>query len=248
MSTNDLLTSLFDGRSHLLVQPVAAWLASSRPFTAFVTTFHDKIRKKLRTTQDPESLLDLRLELETAYLLLRERSFSLVYEPQLGGKLRGPDFAVSFTTSLTFMLEVTRLRAAARESSTPFPQAESVKAPASNDGRLADTICTKLGQLLPQFSNVLLVELESPWMAQADLHATMLFIRQRAEGNDLAFLQRYRFRDRTGFFQQYQRLSEVLLRAADPQTAAPLVAWVNPQARKTLPGKVRSALYRGLGP
>src|SRR3990172_3264109 len=111
MLTDELLNYLFDGRSHLFAQPMETWLASSRRFAAFVTSFRDKIRKKLRVTQDQESLLDLRLELETAHLLLQERPFSLVYEPQLGGKLRGPDYAVTFTTSLTFMVEVTRLRA-----------------------------------------------------------------------------------------------------------------------------------------
>jgi hypothetical protein len=111
MLTDELLTYLFDGQSHLLAQPMATWLASSRRYAAFVTTFQDKIRKKLRVTQDQGNLLDLQLELETAYLLLQERPFSLVYEPQLGGKLRGPDFAVTYTTSLTFMAEVTRLRA-----------------------------------------------------------------------------------------------------------------------------------------
>jgi len=107
---DELLTYLFDRQAHLLAMPMATWLAGSRRFAAFVTAFRTKIRKKLRATQEMESLLDLQLELETAYLLLREPSLSLAYEPQLGGKLRGPDFAVSFTTSLPFMVEVTRLR------------------------------------------------------------------------------------------------------------------------------------------
>ena len=73
MQTDDLLHYLFDGQSNLLVQPMATWLASSRRFAAFATTFRDKIRKKIRTTEDEQSLLDLQLELETAYLLLQER-------------------------------------------------------------------------------------------------------------------------------------------------------------------------------
>ena len=66
MLIDDLLTYLFDGQPHLLFQPMAIWLASSRRFTTFVTTFQDKIRKKLRKTQDQESLQDIQLELETA--------------------------------------------------------------------------------------------------------------------------------------------------------------------------------------
>src|ERR1051325_10195105 len=120
---DELLTYLFDGQPHLLAQlaqPMGRWLAESRRFTAFVDDFRNKIRKKIRVTQERESLLDLRLELETAYLLLQERSLSLVYEPLLSGKSRGPDFAMSFTTSTAFMLEVTRLRSAPeRESAIP---------------------------------------------------------------------------------------------------------------------------------
>src|SRR5262245_40118481 len=89
----DLLIYLFDERPHPLAKAMGTWLASSRRFTNFVDTFRDKIRKKLRTMQDPERLRDLQLELETAYLLLRERTLSLVYEPQLGG-VRFPDFEV----------------------------------------------------------------------------------------------------------------------------------------------------------
>ncbi|MCB0041348.1 MAG: hypothetical protein KDE23_16775 [Caldilinea sp.] len=61
MPTDDLLAYLFDGRPHLLAQPVATWLASSRRFATFATTFQDKIRKKIRTTPELENLLDLQL-------------------------------------------------------------------------------------------------------------------------------------------------------------------------------------------
>src|SRR5512143_1161428 len=87
MLVDELLDYLFNGQPHLLAAAMAAWLASSRRFAAFVTTYRTKIRKKLRATQEIESLLDLRLELETAYLLLQERTFSLEYEPQRGGSI-----------------------------------------------------------------------------------------------------------------------------------------------------------------
>ncbi len=237
MLTDELLAYVFDGQSHLLAEPMAAWLASSRRFAAFVASFRDKIRKKVRATQEQESLLDLRLELETAYLLLRERPFSLVYEPQPGGKSRGPDFAVSFTTKLTFMVEVTRLRADQKSTS-----AEAHDQLIGED--LADTICSKLGQLLPQRSNVMLVGVEALNLTHSDLRAAMLRIQQRAERNDSAFLQRHRFRDRADFFYHYQRLSELLVRGPDLQAAKPVIGWVNPQAKYPLPSRVRTALYR----
>ena len=110
MLTDELLDYLFDGHSHVLFDATDTWLGSSRRFAAFVNSFRDKIWKKIRVTKDTESILDLRLELETAYLLLQESRLNLVYEPQMSEKVRAPDFAVTFTTSVTFMLEVTRLR------------------------------------------------------------------------------------------------------------------------------------------
>ena len=229
MPTDDLLAYLFDGRPHLLAQPVAAWLASSRRFATFATTFQDKIRKKIRTTPERENLLDLQLELETAYLLLSERSLSVAYEPEMAKGIRNPDFAVSFTTSHTFMLEVTRIQADVK--STP-------------EARLAAAIAEKLGQLLPQRSNALLVGIEAAELNQDDIQRALLGIQQRAEQNDQAFLQRHRFRDRADFFRHYQRLSEILVRQPQDQRGGSVVTWINPQAKHPLPGKVRTALYR----
>jgi len=229
MLTDDLLTYLFDGGPHFLFQPMETWLASSRRFTAFVTTYRDKIRKKLRTTQDQKSLLDLQLELETAYLLHQEKSLSAVYEPDLSKRIRSPDFAVTFTTSLTFMLEVTRVQADPNDTM---------------EARLADIIPDKLGQLLSQRSNVLLVGVEGMDLTLGDIRAGMLSIQQRVERNDLIFLQGHGFRDRPEFFRQYQLLSEILVRGQHFEATRPLVTWINPQAKYPLPGKVRTALYQ----
>jgi hypothetical protein len=231
-SIDELLVYLFDGQSHPLTTPMGTWLAASRRFTTFANTFRDKIRKKLRTMQEQERLLDLRLELETAYLLLRERSLSVVYEPQLR-EVRGPDFAVSFTTSLTFMLEVTRLRT------------QGYATPPDTSERIADTMCSKLGQLLPQRSNILLVGLNGPCPKQGDIQAALFRIQQRAEQNDSTLLRQHRFDDRADFFRQYQRLSEILVRGSRLlQKDEPVVMWINPQAKLPLPGRVRTALYR----
>jgi hypothetical protein len=238
MLADELLSYLFDGQSHSLAPSMKEWLGSSRRFSAFVNTFRDKIRKKLRTTQDQEMLQDLRLELETAYLLLQEQPFSLVYEAQCG-QARCPDFAVTFTTSLTFMVETTRLRSVLLPD-LPFTTATGVDP-------LADTICSKLGQLLPQQSNVLIVGVDSLHLTKSDLQAVMLRIQQRVEKGDSIFWQRYRFRDRADFFRHYQRLSEVLVRGMQWQADAPVVAWINPQAKLPLPGRVRTAFHRSHG-
>src|SRR6185295_5507867 len=161
-------------------------------------------------------LYDLRLELETAYLLLQERTLNLSYEPEQSKQVRSPDFAVTFTTSLTFMVEVTRLRAA--------PSSDNALTLPLEGERLADAICSKLGQFLPKRSNVLIVGMDIPRITQSDLQAVMLRIQQRAERNDSAFWQRYGFRDRADFFHHYQRLSEVLVRGSKLQIEEPVVA------------------------
>ena len=245
MVTDELLTYLFDGQPHLLSPHLATWSVSSRRFTDFATTFRTKIRKKLRATQDKESLTDLRLELETAYLLLQERPLSVVYEPPQCRGARCPDFAITFTTSLTFMLEVTRQRPATDRTTTPTQDqtpATVLLRPQIAE-RLGATVCGKLGQLSGQHSNVLVVGLDAPCSAQ-DLRAAMLGVQHRAERNDPSLLQRYRFQDRADFFSHYRRLSEVLVRGLHLNEGEQVVGWVNPQAKHPLLTKVRTTLLR----
>lgn len=253
MLVDELLAYLFDGQAHLLATPMAGWLASSRRFTTFVTAFRAKIRKKIRVTHDAENLLDLRLELETAYLLLQEPRFGLVYEPQLGGKTRGPDFAVTYASSVVFMVEVTRLRGGWDATmDTPgiqgpgqAPDGSSVRSRVEE--RLLDAVCGKLGQMLPQHSNILLVGVEPPGPAQDTLRAWMLHLQQRAERSDQAVVRRQGFRDRADFFHHYHRLSELLVRGVPLEAEQRVIGWINPQARYPLPGKVHTVFYRSLG-
>ncbi len=267
MLTDALLVSLFDGQPHVLASLLADWLASSRRFAAFVSANETKIRKKLRSTRGLEALRDLQLELETAYLLLRERSLSLVYEPQLGraisrasdrrasamsvagatdtqrasaipvrrrtGTGRHPDFAVSYTTSLVFMVEVTRVRGG-RASAAPDANASGVY----------DRVCSKLRQLAQHSCNVLVVGMQAEPPDASELRSAMLRFQQRAEANDPAIVQRPGFRDRSEFFQYYYRLSGILMRRAPLQSGDPIVLWDNPQGKYPLPSRVRTALSR----
>ena len=238
MLIDDLLAHLFQNQPHALAQPIATWLAQSRRFAAFVERFRDKIRKKLRDTRDTENLLDLRLELETAYLLLQERTLSLSYEPQPVGRARCPDYAVTFTTSSTFMLEVTRLRPSLRAQ--PVPNATRI----ADADRVADTVCGKLGQLMAQRSNVLLIGAEDVALTAEDLRLALLQVQHRAERNDTTLFQRHGFRDRAEFFAHYQRLSELIVRVWTPNAITTPLIWINPQAKYPLSSKVRTALYR----
>ncbi len=232
MLTDNLLLSLFDGQPHMLAPLLADWLASSRRFTAFVAANETKIRKKLRSTHEAESLRDLQLELETAYLLLRERSLSLVYEPQPGKLGRHADFAVNYTTSLVFMVEVTRLRTAASGRAALLGE------------RFSDMLGSKLGQLAQHSCNLLVVGMQARPPDAGELRSAMLGFQQRAEANDPAIVQRPGFRDRSEFFQYYYRLSGILMRRAPLQSGEPIVVWDNPQGKYPLPSRVRTALSR----
>lgn len=240
MVIDDLLTYLFNGQPHHLAAPMAAWLESRR-FAAFVTTYQNKIRKKIRLAHDPDTLLDLRLELETAYLLLGERTLHVVYEPQQPGNARSPDFEVSFTTSTTFMVEATRMRSEQNGNShlATMPAQDYIPLFAN---RVADVVAGKLGQLLPHRSNVLVVGVETLPLTSDDLRSAILRLQQRAEQNDPTLLRWHRFRDRADFFQQYQRLSEVVVRGQDRQ-----LTFVNGRAKNPLPAKIRTIVQRCLG-
>jgi hypothetical protein len=231
--TDDLLTYLFDGGSSLLVQPMAGWLASSRRFANFATTYRDKIRKKLHTTQDQKSALDLQLELETAYLLLQDRSLSLAYEPEQSKGIRSPDFCVTFATNLTFMVEVTRVQT----------DKNSAGETTSSGARLADAVIDKLGQLLPSRVNILLAAIEAPHLTPGDLRNAMFSMQNKMTST---FLQRHGFLHRADFFRYYQRLSEVLVRVPHSEAARSMVTWINPQAKHSLPSRARTVLHRSL--
>jgi hypothetical protein len=239
MLIDELLTALFDGKPHTLAEPMGLWLKSSRRFATFVNDHHTKIRKKLRTVHEPESLRDLQLELETAYLLLREKTLSVAYEPQHPNLGRSPDFEVSFTTSLTFMVEVTRMRTG-QPKALPDPLHE----PPLPGERFSDMLCSKLGQMLSMRCNLLLVGVEGLLLIPDELDALMMRLRKRAESNDPGLLQRYGFRDRADFFRYHRRLSAILVRNIPLKVDSPIVLWENPQARFPLPARVRTALSR----
>jgi hypothetical protein len=209
---------LFADGPDLLAEPVWEWLAASRRFRAFAEANASKIRKKLRAARSPASALDLGLELETAYRLAQERGFEVAYEPQR--QPRSPDFVVRAGAEC-FGLEVTRLQ-------SPAPE------------RLTDVVSAKLGQLLAHHPNVLLIGVPPPLPDAEALRAALLAVQQRAERPGCAL------QDRSAFFRQHGRLTEVLVREAalGSEGGHP---WVNPQAQRPLSRKARAALYRAQG-
>jgi hypothetical protein len=151
----DLIAYLFEGQPHLLSGELMQWMGDSSRFTAFVETYRDKIRKKIRVTRQPESVLDLRSELEVAYCLLTDRRLAVAYEPYASGKRRGPDYAVTYRDNLVFNIEVARIRVEGSEAAsaadglaTGVANGAAIDLPRAAD-RILRILLYKLGQMQP---------------------------------------------------------------------------------------------------
>lgn len=238
-----LLGYLFDDKPHILAAPVGRWIEASRPFKAFATTYRDKIRKKIRTTQSETATKDLAAELAAAYWLLQEKRFTVIYEPYGSQKTRGPDFAVAFK-SLTFNLEVTRISAGEREQTpedtlSPWLDSQQVS------GRLMDTVCDKLGQMQPGMVNVLLIVTDSDFARLLDLNQAMSQLKERAERKDDSLFGRYGFVKTADFFKYYLRLSAVLIRTISEQDQTTHAAlWTNNQTKHPIPRPIQTIFQR----
>jgi hypothetical protein len=238
MLINELLTHIFESQTHALAAQFSQWVNSSARFRAFAEQYYTKIRKKVRGTRDQEGLNDLTFELAIAYLLLSERRFVVEYEKGGVGKQRGPDFYVTFRTHTPFNVEVKRFRASTVDRTAEPPEY----------GRIASTVCQKIGQLPAGMLNILAIGSDSERYHEADVAAAMAGLRARAERKDDPFFTRRGFLGAGDFLKQYQRLSAVLFHmplAAGGQPASLL--WLNAIARHRLPNDLRNALQR-LGP
>src|SRR5215510_10579267 len=106
MSTlDDLLDSIFDGKKPAFYPDFEEWVRGSRRFRAFAVSYRSKIASKLKNVRDDAGMKDLRAELETAALLLREERFTLEYEKYAALRQRGPDFTATFKTHTPFNVE-----------------------------------------------------------------------------------------------------------------------------------------------
>ena len=167
------------------------WLAGSAHFRAFAEDHRDKIRKKLRTAGDDESLLDVRAELGAAHLLLADRRIELAYEAYGSGNA-GPDFTLTFRGTRACNVEVTRSRR--------VPDADA----------LGWVILAKLRQLPPSVPNLLLIAAAGEHAEALDVATAVRIVRSRAEAKDEAFFARRGFGGTHGFFDQFLRLGGVV--------------------------------------
>ena len=230
MPVTDLRAYLFDAKPHLLSPSVGAWLTESKRFQVFAEANRDKIRKKLRDTRDREAMRDLGCELEAAYWLTQDRRLTVEYE-KCEGRTTCPDFKVTYTTSYTFGVEVTRVR-----TGTGQPP------PDGGETRLIERVADKLRQMQVGMMNVLWVVMDEAG-AGVDLTLAMAGLRQRAERGDPLVIGRHDLADTSDFFKYYFRLSGVVLRAArDGEPSRLLALWANPQAKHPLPPPLKTLL------
>jgi hypothetical protein len=242
MVTHETLNYLFDHKPHVLAPHLSHWMSESPRFADFVETHRDKIRKKIRGIPDPDGFQDLRAELETAYLLLREKRFTLAYEPYGRGTGRGPDFAVTFRTRITFNVEVTRMRFSIWQNDEGKPP---LFEPQAEGRRLAEIVGSKLGQMLPSMMNLLVVMADHQTLCELEVGKVMNQLKQRAEQKEPQLFRRHSFRDTSDFFKYYQRLSGVLLRSTGkPEAGKCPILWINNQTKHPLPGPICTILQR----
>jgi hypothetical protein len=224
---DDLLDDIFDGKKPELYDEVAGWARDSRRFKAFAANYRSKIRSKLKNVRDERGVKDLRAELETAALLLREDRFTLEYEKYAASKQRGPDFTVTFKTHTPFNVEVRRIRSVELDDDAD-----------ARIGKLMAVLCDKVGQMPPSIVNLLWLTAERE-ISEPDLTRAVTTLRQLAERKVEDFFTRRGFESAADFLKHYRQLSSIVLRQAGTITL-----WLNPLARHKAPPEIVTAIQR----
>lgn len=216
----------------LLDDELEGWVRGSRRFREFADRYRSKIGAKLKNARSEEALWDVRAELETAALLLSEARFTLEYEKYAAGKLRGPDFTVTFKTHTPFNVEVRRVRVVEFDDGGDEARVD----------KLVGVLCEKVRQMPPSIANLLWLASEAD-MSAADLAGATARLRQLAESKDEAFFTRRGFASAASFLKQYRQLSGIVLRQSGETKV-----WLNPLARHKAPPDVVRAIERlGVG-
>jgi hypothetical protein len=205
---------------------LAAWIAASPRFRSFAEANRDKIRKKLRGAASPDARLDVRAELRVAALLLADRRFELAFEAYGAGR-RGPDFTATFRAGRAFNIEVTRRK------------------PGTGDGALEHSILTKLRQLPPSASNVVVVVVDGPSGAP-DPGPVLHELRGRADRRDDAFFVARGLEGVATFHAGLLRLAALVAWAADAEASRRVATWANAGARIPIPEPTLRALVAAL--
>jgi hypothetical protein len=227
-TVDELLDSIFDGKKTALYREFEGWVKSSRRFKAFAISYRGKIRTKLKSARDAEQVNDLRAELETAMLLLREDRFTLEYERYAALKQRGPDFTVTFKTHTPFNIEVRRIRSVENEDADSEARVYKLMA----------VLCDKMGQMPASIVNLLWLTAERE-ISEAELNQAAVTLRQLSENKVEDFFTKRGFLSAAAFIKQYQQLSGIVLRQSGENRF-----WLNSLARHKTPSDIMNALQR----
>jgi hypothetical protein len=211
------------------------WLENNSRFRAFVATHRDKVRKKLSSSDDEESRLDVRSELLVAYLMLADRRIELAFEAY-GALRRGPDLTVTYRANQRFNLEVTRLRATVDPATSE---------PDPGVARLANVIAAKVRQLPGDLPNVLAITTRGLASTEASLAAATRLLKLHSDQKDDAFFARKGLRNARDFYTQYLHLSGVFV-LDEATTPANVVFSLNREARHALPTEALAHLTGSL--
>jgi hypothetical protein len=244
MTVSEPLSDIFGDAADALAVQCARWMDESARFRDFVAAYHTKIRKKVRGLRDEEGRGDLLFELATARRLLLERRFTIEYEKYGVGKQRAPDFVVTYKTNVVFNVEVKRMRAAAAVAPSAPVAADVAGAEEGRDpNKLINTICAKLGQLLPGAINLLALSADGVAYQEDDVAQTMKLLKQHADRKHEDYFVRRGFASARDFLHHHQRLSAVLLRHGWDD-GAPIALWLNKQAQRPVPRDLYTILRR----
>ncbi len=225
---DELLDDIFDGKKPAFYPEFEGWIKGSRRFKAFAVAYRAKIRTKLKQVRDEGGMNDLRAELETAALLLREDRFTIEYEKYAASKQRAPDFTVTFKTHTPFNVEVRRIRGV--EIDDGDTEARLVK--------LRAVLCDKVGQMPPSIVNLLWLTAERD-ISGADVTHAVITLRQLAERKTEEFFTRRGFESAAEFLKQYRQLSGIVLHQPGVN-----VLWLNALARHKVPPEITAAIQR----
>jgi hypothetical protein len=228
---NELLDYIFEGKQPALYANFEEWVRGSRRFKAFAISYRSKIRSKLKGVRDDAGLQDVRAELETAALLLREERFALEYEKYTALRQRGPDFTITFKTHTLVNIEVRRLRSVELED-------DGDGSTEAHFAKLKAVLCDKVGQMPPSIINLLWLIAERD-ISEADITGALSALRYLAEAKDEIYFTRRGFKNSADFLKHYRQLSGIVVQ----QSGEPVI-WLNPLTRHSAPTDLVNAIRR----
>jgi hypothetical protein len=226
-TVDELLSNIFDGKKTGFYTDFEDWVKASRRFKAFAISQRSKIRTKLKSARDAEQMKDLRAELETAMLLLREEKFTLEYEKYAALRQRGPDYTVTFKTHTPFNIEVRRIRSLEFEGDSE-----------ARVSKLMAVVSEKTRQMPPSIVNFIWLFAERD-INEEELNLANITLRQLAERKVDDYFTKRGFTNAADFLKQYRQLSGIVLHQSSEN-----LLWLNSLAKHKAPPELLNALKR----